>query len=211
MVVAILHFVFGGISLVFGVCGAGVMLAGGNQLFNFGGQQAQQEEQQAELEKALEALPAYKAIQYGEMGLGIMLSLMMIVSGIGLLRMQSWGRVLSISYAFLSIASKIFTAVYAIVFTAPVTIQFVRSTFLKGLPAAPNQPALSAQQQETMAKFMEIAIYLKIAFPLITIVYPLVVLVIMLLPSTRAAFRREDIPTQHEDLPDYRDEPEVDG
>jgi len=62
-----------------------------------------------------------------------------------------------------------------------------------------------------MANFIRFGAYAAVVMPSLTIIYPLVVLVIMFAPSTKAAFRGEDIPTQHEDLPDYRDEPEVDG
>lgn len=111
-VIAILHFVFGGLGIVFGICGGiGLALGGGRQTYFFhsGGtapNQVKVEKTQEDLQKALESGPAHEAIQVGELVLDLALSIAMIISGVGLLQLRSWGRLLSMVYAVSSIASK---------------------------------------------------------------------------------------------------------
>src|SRR5882762_3661986 len=122
-VIAILHFIFGGLGIAGGLC-AGVQLAAGNQMFagmGGGAQAAEQKKMQADMEKSLQQkLPAYKLVTFAGVGLDILMSVLMIAAGIGLLRLQPWGRILSICYALLSIVWKIFSAVYAFAFSIPV-------------------------------------------------------------------------------------------
>jgi hypothetical protein len=200
LVIAILQFVFGGLGLLCGLYTA-AQLAVGNQLFTFGANtpQAQQQEQfQEQLEKSmLEKDPYVKQVQYGTTGVELFLSLMMIASGIGLLKMQSWGRLLCLVYSVLSISLKVFTAVYTLLFTVPAIKEFAQSLAAKG------------PQEAMMAKFIQFSAYAGVAWPSVTVVYPLVVLVIMLLPPTRAAFRGERVARPEEEPPDYRDEPDL--
>ena len=51
--------------------------------------------------------------------MGWVLSIAMIVSGLGLLKMQGWARALAILYAIVSLLHKIVVAVYTLAFLNP--------------------------------------------------------------------------------------------
>ena len=198
LVIAILHFVFGGFGLV---CAAstGAMQLAGSKGFMAGMQDAKQVKAQEETEKALqEKLPHAKAVETAETGISLALSLMMIVSGIGLLKMAPWGRSLSIGYALVSILVKILGAVYAFTFTVPV----MKELLPKQIAAqAGNQPG-EQQAAEMAQKFAEMALNLTPIIVLLTMIYPAVVLVIMFRPKVTAAFRGEMPSPQIEDYYD---------
>src|ERR1700730_15613040 len=89
-VLAILHFVFGGLGIVGGLC-SGVQLAVGNQMFAAmaGAQAAQQKKMQEERDRDVwENLPSYKPVPYAGVALELLMSGLMIAAGVGLLRLQ---------------------------------------------------------------------------------------------------------------------------
>lgn len=189
LVIAILHFVFGGIALAFGLCGGAFQVAGGNQAFQpagVGGQQAKEQQQlQEDLQKALEEkVPAGKAVQYGNLGVDLLLSAMMIVSAIGLLKVLSWGRSLSIVYAVLSIIHKVFAAVYAFAFTIPATNEVVEKFLAK---------QNLGEQGRMLGRIVEITAIGAVIFALLTAIYPIIVLIVMFRPKVVAAFRGETL------------------
>jgi hypothetical protein len=131
------------------------------------------------MEKTLEEkMPAYKEIQLGSLIANLLLSTLMIISGIGLLQMRAWGRTLSIVYALLSILNHIFTIVYGLAFSVPA----MRAVFQDLAAQDPNaQPFLSV---------METAVTASAIIPALYAIYPIVVLVIMFRPTVVQAFRK---------------------
>jgi hypothetical protein len=195
MVIAILHFVFGGLGLLMTVCGGVGQMAGGNAMMagGGGGQATKQQKVAEDFQKAMQAdSPAAQAVSYGELGFDVMLSLLMIISGVGLLRMQPWGRILSILYAILSIAFKVFVIVYTMAFVIPTL-----NTFVSGYPDKDAQVTAMLQVMQVMM------IILLVVVPVVTMIYPIIVLVIMLRPRIAAAFRGEAVGPPPEE--DYRD------
>jgi hypothetical protein len=181
-VIAILHFVFGGLGVLGGVCGGAMQIGGGGKMFNFGlsGQQAAQQQQlQEDMERAMESAPGAQAVQYGTIGFDLIISLTMIVSAVGLLKMRPWGRHLSILYAMMSIGLKLFVVVYAVAFTIPALNNFLDS----------RPPSGQAEQMAfTMIRVIVIgAPVLQLLF----MIYPIIVLIIMFRPGLAAAFRGE--------------------
>jgi hypothetical protein len=76
---------------------------------------------QAELQKELqEKLPAYQAYQWGTMTLSLVLHLLLLVTGIGLLKMQPWSRFACIAYSFLTILIQLGVLIYTLAFITPV-------------------------------------------------------------------------------------------
>jgi hypothetical protein len=181
LVIAILHFVFGGLGLTCGICGGIAQVAGGNQMFQQPGQKdakaADMEKFQKDLEKHVEEkLPANKAVTYAELGLGIVANLLMVISGVGLLMVKSWGRILSIVYGVFSILLNIGAAAYAFLLQIPVTAEFFKNMPGKG------------QEQEAIRNMMQFALYGAAAFQLLFLIYPIIVLIIMFRPKVVAAF-----------------------
>jgi hypothetical protein len=211
LVIAILNIIGGGLGLLGTVCSGGGQLLGGGKMFTGsttaappGKQQefTEFEEYQKRAEKFLnEELPGGPALKYGEMSVGLVLSVLMLVSGIGLLSMQSWARVLAILYAILSILHHLASLIFAVGFTLPAARDF----FAKKPPGN--------EMINTFASIMEIILIVSVVVGFLFIIYPIVVLILMLRPYVVAAFRGEVREPEVEDYydprePDRRDEPD---
>jgi len=201
LVIAILHFIFGGFGLLCGAISTAQNLAGGQAGFMAGMQDPKQVEMQKEMEKEMQQkLPNAKTVELAETGAGLFLSVLMIAGGVGLLRLAPWGRTLSILYAVLSILLKIAGAIYAFGFMLPV----MREILPKHMAAQmANQPGPANQQAQDMA--LKMTDFMLTAIPvlvLLMMIYPIVVLIIMLRPKVAAAFRGEAASPQIEDYYD---------
>jgi hypothetical protein len=135
---------------------------------------------QDDLQNTLKSGPAYEGVQIGIVAADMALSITMIVSGIGLLQLRPWGRLLSILYAFSSIALKIGAVVYALLFTVPALNEYLAT-----------HTATSPEEQFAFS-IMRLAAIAPLTIQSIAVIYPIVVLIIMFLPSVRAAFRGDD-------------------
>lgn len=190
LVLAILHFVFGGLGLVCVAC-AGVGLAAGN--LNRGVQNAPQQQTQKDIERITEEkLPYNKAVNYASLALDVVLSLLLLIGGFGLLNVQPWGRAVSLAYAPLSILIKLVELAYAVAFSLPATQAIGEELSKKGGDAA------------TVGAALKFTAYLGLVVPLVTMIYPVAVLIILLTPSVAAAFRTRGIHSS-EEPEDYDD------
>jgi hypothetical protein len=78
------------------------------------------------LQRELEAkVPNYQAVQWGSMAISIVMSTLLLVTGIGLLKMQAWSRWTCILYGVSNILLQIALMVYNIAFVIPVTTEFM--------------------------------------------------------------------------------------
>lgn len=134
---------------------------------------------QEELEKSMESGPAFHAVQIGTVVIDLAISITMIVSGMGLLQLRPWGRLLSIVYAVISIGLKLFEAVYAFAYTIPEVNEFLKT-----------HTASSTEEQFAFSFMRMLAIGSPIV-QLVCMIYPIIVLVIMFRPSVAAAFRSD--------------------
>jgi hypothetical protein len=94
------------------------------------------------------------------------LAAMLIIAGIGLLKAREKGRVMSIRYAWTSIATKVVALIYTIVVVMPATKRMT-DTMYQGMPGG---------MSNTMGSIMQ---YSQIFGILITLAYPILVLVMM--------------------------------
>jgi hypothetical protein len=122
-------------------------------------------------------------MQYASNLQTLLLSILLIVSGIGLLRMQSWGRIMALVYGTVSILSHIAVLVCMVMVSVPVAQAFAEKMAAKG------------EQEKMMASLMQFGVYMGMAVPIISMIYPAIVLILMLRPSVAAAFRGEPLPT----------------
>jgi hypothetical protein len=199
LVIAIFQLVFGSL----GLCGSVLVLSGVQEKLaalsqsnvNQGTQTGlKQPPNQQELEDAItKHAPSYPMVKKVEGGAGAILSLVMIVSGIGLLQMQTWGRFLTIGYAVVSLLYRLVDGIYVIAFVAP-AMSAVAQEYAKG----------GGQQEQIIATTMQIGAYSGLVGVLLTGLYPLFVLIIMLLPSVGAAFRGQRPHREPEDYDDRR-------
>jgi hypothetical protein len=169
--VGILQLVFGIISLL---CGLLALAGGASSLGQKGGGGPGQVDE-AEIERRFEAeIPFYKAAQYAEMGVGVLLSVLMVASGAGLLNRQPWGRSLAIVYAILSICYHAVDLVYGLAFVLP-----VMNTVFDAVAAKAGASGAAG----FMKAFAMVIMFVGAAFTL----YPIIILVIMLRPGVKAA------------------------
>jgi hypothetical protein len=189
LVIAILQFIFGTIALLLGLC-TGLQLAVGNAMIARmnSPQAAQQPFSQEEFQRRLEReIPYFKTGQYVSVGTDLIISLLMITSGFGLIYMLPWGRVLALLYAVLSILQKIATAIYAGFLTIPVMQRVIADVVTTA--QAKNLTPQEVNILNFTMTIMKLALWASVVIPLLTMIYPVVVLVVMGRPSVGAAFR----------------------
>jgi hypothetical protein len=193
-VIAVLHFVFGGLGIVCVICsGISVAASGQSWMAPSGPNAADMQRLQDDMQKALESGPAFHAVQIGTIVVDLAVSLIMIVSGIGLLQLRPWGRRLSIIYAILSIGLKIFEAAYSLLFTLPLVNEFV------------NTHAAKSQEEQFAMNIMRMVAIAPPIVQLVCMIYPIIVLFIMSRPKVRVAFREADsFSTSPGQAPDYQ-------
>ncbi len=200
VVIAILQIVFGGLGLLGPVLYfAGVQKAMASWQASMPKAPNQpvfsQEKMQAEIEQRI---PGYTPYMNAMNAFILVLCALMIAGGIGLLQLRPWGRWVTILYAALSMAYTIGNSVFMLVWFVPAMSDVMTEQFKLLKPAGPGP----APDPAVMGNFMQIVLTASVVFGLLLMIYPIIVLVIMLLPSTRAAFRGPPPGTEHED---YRD------
>jgi hypothetical protein len=198
LVLAILQIVFGSLCFLLTTCGGAFQLASANKMFKPPpGQGALKEDPEEKLEKLMEQkVPVYKSIQVAQLGLGLVLSVALVVSGIGLLKLRPWARTLALAYAVISILETICSIVYELLFAMPVLREFVAGERAR--------PGLKAEEKMVF-DMMEIVGNFAVFAPLIILIFPIVVLIILLRPNVRAAFSdlpRDPVPGEADDYAD---------
>ncbi|HTU90699.1 MAG TPA: hypothetical protein VMF69_11540 [Gemmataceae bacterium] len=201
LVIAILHLIGGGLGLFSSICSCGSLLMVGSissfmpapptlparpgqpPLPNFNDLMKQMND----------SIPGYRAFAIVALALSFLLDIMLISGGIGLLKMQPWARWLSLAYAPISILVRIGTAVYQLIWVIPAT-QALYAKFTATTP----MPGFGF--------IMTISSGIGVFVNLLFIIYPIAVLIVLLLPSTAAAFRGE-APVRNDD---WHDEEEND-
>ena len=85
---------------------------------------------QAEMQRELkDRVPGYMAYQWGNLGLSFLLHLLLLATGIGLLRMQPWSRQGCIAYGLITILMQVGVMVYTIAFLTPVLDDIIERQF----------------------------------------------------------------------------------
>jgi hypothetical protein len=109
--------------------------------------------------------------------MGLFLSVVLIADGIGLLLYQPWARFVAIGYGALSILYQAGWLLYAAFCVLPVQLAFYDAL-----------PAVNAQAQGAKAGG-KIGVACGSFLPALGLIYPVIVLVVMLLPSVATAFQ----------------------
>ena len=168
--------VFGILNIIFalfGMCGVAFTVAqpGIQQAFEQAAKENGQEVQRDPVQEVLESDPKARLIQNISTGSGAVVSLVLLISGVGLLLMKSWGRTLSIVYSVYDILSKI-------TFTA-LSFWFIQSA-LEAQEEVPAQLPPGA-----LEGIFAVSFSCSLVFGLI---YPILLLVFMFRPAVTAAF-----------------------
>jgi len=169
-VMGILNIVFGSLGLVCDLCmGLGILLVVGAP--GGGGAFQGRDNPFAEIGKQLAVVqgevPYHTAVQVGQVVVGFFTSILLLVAGIGLLKIRNWGRMLSIAYSVVAILVTLANAIYTMAIVNP----------------AVERLMLRQQGMDTSA-FNNIGAILG---AVIGMTYPIILLIMMLLPSVAAA------------------------
>jgi hypothetical protein len=186
-VIAVFHFIFGGLGFVCGMCGIvgqGVGMTGSQFGAPQGGAQtAQQKEiqdfQQRVKERTEEELPLQKTLAPVNIGLNLALSLLLLISGLGLVNMQKYGWWGSILYGILSILMQVYLLLFSALYSMPIGQRILNEELAK-------HPAMQG-----FSGIFQAVGPLAITLALLGLIYPIIVLIVMSLPRVRAAFRGE--------------------
>ena len=168
LVLAIFHFIIGGLGVICGLCSIGSQAMGGKSLVGGNPQQAQMQEEMMRAYR--EKVPGFLAYSIITEGLTLALAISLIVAGIGLLQMKAWGRFLSIGYAIARIPIQILVAFYTFAYISPVNLEVMQNA-MKGADAQAQQ-GLKIMQDLT-----GVLTGIVVAIPFI---YPIIVLIIRL-------------------------------
>jgi hypothetical protein len=197
-VFGILNLVFGGL---FGLCS---LCAGFALLFAYIAFKSAPPQAAAELSGVFGSLdrllPSYKYVLIASVVIGLILDIVLIVSGIGLLRMHPWGRWGSVFYGVGTVLVGIAGLVYNVGYANPAMYKW-QQEFQKDLAAkqkarggpAQPMPQASANPAATTAQ--------QIAGSVISMAYAIAVLIAMFLPQVSAAFAGGPAPRLDEERP----------
>lgn len=148
-------------------------------------------------------VPFWSAYEIGDLVADAAFSALLLLAGIGLLRMQRWGRTASISYGVLKIIHCIANLVFLLVFVVPV-INSGMEEIVRSLPQ------VRGQDVQGFVSFMNIFVPLAyVVLPLLMMIYPFIVLVVMLWPSVARAFKEPAVserPPGEEDFDSFERE-----
>lgn len=181
VVFAILQLSLGGIGFLCFGCMGGLQLAGVEKFAEQMPQPGGRPNPGVEIEKFFrQKIPYYEATKILQPILGLVAALAMIVSGLGLLQMKRWGRWLAIGDACFIIALTLAIVLFGLLVRAPLMKEF----------AAEKSKDPNLQPQEKMAlSIIESSATVGSLFNVVFLIYPVIVLVFMLLPSVSKAFR----------------------
>jgi hypothetical protein len=128
-VFAVLCMVFGGLGLLCDAIGLAGQAAT-QALTNMQPKGKPGQIDQAQLQKELqEKLPAYQAYQWGNLTLSFVMHVLLLVTGIGLWKMQAWSRFACIAYGLLTILIQLGVLLYTLVFVTPVMDDILNRMF----------------------------------------------------------------------------------
>ncbi len=169
VVIAIFHFIFGGLGLLCDTCGIA------SQAMKMG-QSPAQIQWQADIDDVMvERVPLYRVYFGANLVLPLVWDVVLIVSGIGLLNLRPWGRTLSLGYGIGRLVWGVVALAVTLVWAQP------------AMEEAMQRVKLPPEMQQ-MGGFLNAITSFGIGLQLVFLMYPAIVLIVMLLPAVRAAF-----------------------
>jgi hypothetical protein len=193
-VFGILNIIFGGLALLGAVCG-GVLTFAIAQV-NVPGPGNPPNPIKDMLEYMDKHAPLYTPYLIAEIVIGLIMAVVLIVSGIGLLKVRPWARWTSVGYAAVRLVLIVVGLVLAIMVFNPVLADWQADYNKRSVPAGtPPPPSFSSGATNNVAA----------AFgSILGAAYSISLLVVMFLPNVRAAFARAALPEGEDDR--YDDE-----
>jgi hypothetical protein len=196
LVLAILHFVGGGLGLVGDLVGIAMQAMSANQAGAAPGpnQPVTAQNFGAGLNRYVEEkVPSYQALTFAQLAFGLVLDVVLLVGGVGLLNMRPYGRTVSLGYAVLSILARLFGIVYGLAVVLPVTNEYLDKV-------VQQNPGMSA-----VVTGGRVGGVIGLLVGAVFILYPIAVLIVLLRPRVAAAFRDGAPPDEPAEPPDFLD------
>jgi hypothetical protein len=177
-VLAVFHFIFGGVGMLCNLCDAATHAGNSAKLFG-----AAPDAEEEEIEEIMNRkAPNFQRVAIGDTILSLLASGALIAAGIGLLLMKSWARYVSLGWAAIIVLEKICVAAYFVIAGFPALTEMMHA-------AAEGDADLAGQRGmlETIITFMKV--YL-VTGPCLLSIYAVIVFVVLLTPTASAAFSR---------------------
>jgi hypothetical protein len=181
-VMGILNIVFGSLGLVCSLCaGIGYLFMLSNSpLLNLkaGGVNVNPFTDQWEFMKR--EVPGYPAFMIGGLVEGLIGGTLLLIAGIGLLKVQSWGRVLSLLYALLTIVAQIFSLIFTLAYVNPAMQRWQQDFVRRFGGQLPPGGGLGEDSMFNNA--------IAVGGAVVGVAYAVVLIIMMMLPHVREAF-----------------------
>ena len=130
---------------------------------------------------------------FGNVILNLLTSILLVVAGVGLVKLQPWGWYGSVVYGVVRIIIQIYILIFNLLYSLPITGRILEEELR-------SRPTL-----QPFAFIFQIVTPIAIASAVLGLIYPIIVLIFMSRPNVRAAFR--DQPSEIEPVEDFDDEP----
>ena len=134
--------------------------------------------------------PRIVAYSYAENTAGILLNVLMVISGVGLMRLSEWGRRLALGVAWLKILRWVLIMVVTLVVIVPITAQGTQRMFqeIDRQASAKSGGGGTPFPMASLAEFMAVATAVwSVVLALFASIYPQLSLWFLTRPPTRAA------------------------
>jgi hypothetical protein len=178
LVMAIFNMIMGGIILLCGCCaGSDVAFLGA-----MGGAPGPGGAPVGDMKAFLDnETPGWEAVLVGYAFVQLVLAVMLVAAGIGLLKMQSWARWLSVLYAAMAFLLAIVFTIYVAGFVGPARVKYQEKQMnVAGQPASTQA---GFQMGKTLGQSINVIFY-----GAIPVIHAIILAIIMLLPSVNEAF-----------------------
>jgi hypothetical protein len=187
--VAVFHLIFGGLGLL---CVGGVIVTLATGVGKSGGpppanenpqQKAARELQERVQARAETEAPWEKALSPYHTAANLLLVLLLVVAGVGLLQMRKWGWWASVAFGVLCLLMQIYLLLFDLLYRYPAESRILEEELQAAAAVAPV-PGF-------VAMALRARLFVPAGLAALFMLYPLIVLLVMILPSVRAAFRGE--------------------
>jgi hypothetical protein len=194
-VIAVLNFVFAGLSIAASLCVTGIAALAYVGLSNAPAPKPGEPDLKSFINLIDQEVPSLKYYMVGSLALELVMKVILIAAGIGLLRLRPWGRTLCLVYAVVTILVTIASTAYTIAVSNPGMEQAQHRWIaeIQEKQRAAGQVVMQQPANNPFGGSVGGAVGSVIG-AVIGITYSVVLLVIMSLPNVKRAFypRRDD-------------------
>ena len=133
--------------------------------------------------------PTIMGFTYVNLAIGLILHIMLIVSGIGLIRFTPWGRSLAVAWGGLQLLALVVMTTASLMIVQPINKAATEKQIAKFEEAAKNKGANSveASQAQMMKMMVPLQLPMIVGGAVVGMIYPVIVLILLNTAGARAA------------------------